>query len=572
MVGNSVSNNVRNDKPVWLFLFCWTVFNIAQAATLELHADEAYYWVYSRFLAWGYFDHPPMVAVFIKAGYSILHNELGLRLLTVLSSSASLYVMWLMLKRYSVTAISFILVCSGILVFHIYGFTTTPDSPLLLFTVLFLFFYQQYIEKDSLLLTLILGVVVACLLYSKYHGILLVGFTLISNLKLLKRRSFWGIVMLAFVLYIPHILWQMNHGYPSVAYHLSERSSEKYDLSYSYQYPLGQLLMAGPLIGWFVFYKGFTTKVKDAFIRALLFNSIGILFFFFLTSFKGEVQLHWTLIAYVPLAMLALIHLQRSEELSGWFIKLAIANTILIVLLRLCIISGLPAIKQAGAIKSYFGFSDWAKAIYTKAGNNYVIFNEGFQNPSKYNFYNNTVKGFAYDSRYYRRTQYDIWPIEDSLQHKRAYYVLQGWEPGITTDTIITAAGTWYGGWVDNVRTYQKIKFSVPNYRIKSAPGQKTIFDLSFTNPYPFTINFSNSPRRHKVRLEACFFIREKLMEVQKAGNDFYNIILKPGETAHYKFIVTAPEKSARYDLFFSIRTDPFVGGKNNQLINFVVE
>jgi hypothetical protein len=568
---NNTQAAVKHNRTIVYFLLLWTALNALQAFTLEIHADEAYYWLYSQFLDWGYYDHPPMVALFIKAGYSLVHNEFGLRLCTVLSSTIALYLMWLMLKKYRVDAMAFILVISGIFVFHIYGFTTTPDAPLLLFTALFLFFYQQYIEKDSLPLALILGVVIAGLLYSKYHGILLVVFTLLSNIKLLKRGSFWGIVLLAVALYMPHILWQASNDYPSLNYHLSERSAETYNFSYSYQYPLGQLIMAGPLIGWFLFYKGFTVRIKDAFMRALIVNTAGILLFFFLTSFKGEVQLHWTLIAYVPLSMLVLIHLAQSSR-PVWFNRLAVANIVLIVAVRLCIIWGPSFIMQIGAMKSFFGFRNWAKIVHDKVGDNYVIFDEGFQNPSKYNFYNNTVKGFSYDSRYYRRTQYDIWPIDDSLQHKKAYYLLQSWHPGITTDTINTPVGNWYGGWVNNVRTYQKIDFKTTSYKITASQGKKITIDLSFKNPYGFPIDFSNKPGQSQVFLEACFFKKLDLINVQKADDSFYSITLKPGESTHYKFTITVPDTKGKYDLIFSLRTEPFLGGRNNKIINFSIQ
>src|SRR6201996_372950 len=204
----SSQKNTQSEKPLWYFLLCWTILNLIQAYTLELHADEAYYWIYSRFLDWGYFDHPPMVALFIRAGDSLMHNELGLRLITVLTSTISIYLLWLILKKYAVDVWAFILVTSGILIFHIYGFTTTPDAPLFFFAVLFYYCYQKYIDEDKWPLALALGVIVACMLYSKYHAVLLIAFTVISNIKLLKRPSFWFIALLAGVLYIPHILLQ----------------------------------------------------------------------------------------------------------------------------------------------------------------------------------------------------------------------------------------------------------------------------------------------------------------------------------------------------------------------------
>jgi len=92
MQHNNLNNTqfpVKYNRPVIYFLLLWTALNVLQACTLEIHADEAYYWMYSRFLDWGYYDHPPMVALFIKAGYSLMHSEFGVRLFTVLSSTIS---------------------------------------------------------------------------------------------------------------------------------------------------------------------------------------------------------------------------------------------------------------------------------------------------------------------------------------------------------------------------------------------------------------------------------------------------------------------------------------------------
>ncbi|MDB5118141.1 MAG: hypothetical protein JWQ79_3633 [Mucilaginibacter sp.] len=560
----------QSDKPIWYFLLCWTILNAVQAYTLELHADEAYYWIYSRFLDWGYFDHPPMVALFIRAGDSLMHNELGLRLLTVLTSTASIYLLWLILKRYAVDALSFMLVISGTLIFHIYGFTTTPDAPLFFFAVLFYFFYQKYIDNDKWGLALVLGVIVACMLYSKYHAVLLIAFTVICNIKLLKRPSFWLIVILAGVLYIPHILWQVNHGYPSVNYHLYERSAASYDLSNSYLYLPGQLLMAGPIVGWFFFYSAFTIRVKDAFIRCLLVNSVGTFLFFFLATFKGEAQPHWTLIAFAPMVMLVLIRFKQGDNRPAWFYRVAVINVSVIVLIRLCLLFHVPGVTEIGQIKSYYGFKEWAHAVKQKAGDAYVIMDNGFQNPAKYNYYNNTLKGFSYDSRYYRRTQFEIWPIEDNMQHHRALHLVDH-QSKYTTDSIKVKAGTWYTQWVDDVRTYQKVVVETKFHRLKLLAGEKKDIDLTITNPYPYSIKF-NEDIKHEVVLGACFFDRDSLLYAQKAESSFNNIALKPGESTHFIFNLVNPPKKGKYELMFSIRTTPFAGAKNSRIIDVEVE
>lgn len=571
MTLSSTQNSKQSDKPIWCFLLFWTILNVIQAYTLELHADEAYYWMYSRFLDWGYFDHPPMVALFIRIGDSLMHNELCMRLITILTSSTSIYLLWLILKKYGVNARAFILVISGTLILHIYGFTTTPDAPLFFFAVLFYYFYQRYIEEDKWSLAFILGVVIACMFYSKYHAVLLVAFTVVSNIKLLKRPSFWFIAVLAVVLFIPHILWQVNHGYPSINYHLYERSVKIYNPENSYLYIPGQLLMAGPLIGWFVFYAAFTIKIKDAFIRCLLVNGIGTFIFFFFTTFRGEAQPHWTLIAFAPLVMLALIRFNQWGSIPKWFNTVAIINVALIVALRLGMVFALPIVTHIGQIKSYYGFKEWAKVVQQKAGDNYVIMDDGFQNPSKYNYYTNSLKGFSYDSRYYRRTQYDIWPIEEQMQHHKALHLIDSIKTPVT-DTIITKAGKWYTAWVNDVRTYQNIQITAPYTSLKLRGGEKAAIDLTIVNPYPYTVDFSNKNVQNEVLLGVCFFKSGGLSFAQKSGDDFNNIILKPGAGTHYTFHFITPTGKGNYEMMFSVRTWPFEGSKNSRIIHLEVE
>jgi hypothetical protein len=572
MSANTVSTSVQSNKPVWYFIACWTILNAVQAYTLELHADEAYYWIYSRLLDWGYFDHPPMVAIFISIGDALFHNELGLRLITVLTSSVSLYLLWLIVRHYHVAPKWFIVIVSGFAIFNVYGFTTTPDAPLFLFTVLFYYCYRQYLHSDKWQIAVLLACITAGLLYSKYHGLLLVLFTVIANPQLFKRKSFYLIILLSAVLFAPHIWWQMQHNFPSLHYHLIDRSSSSYDFHHTTDYIPGQLLMAGPLIGWFLFYLAFKVKVKDAFVRCLIFNCAGTFLFFLASTFKGNVEPHWTLIAFVPLAMLVLINIGQGAYSPVWLFKLAVVNVALLLVLRFCIMAGVPALQNIGAVKSYYHFKEWAHLVKQKAGNAYVIMDEGFQNPSKYNFYNNTLKGFAYDSRYYRKTQYDIWPFEDRLQHKKIYYLLQSPLAGITTDSIKCAAGTWYGGWVDDTRTYQKIVIDTKVDNIKAKPSQKIQFDLGVTNPYPFAVSFANAGYKHPVVLEACFFTGNNLPYVQDVSAGFNTIALQKGQSKTFRATITAPLQKGEYSLLFSVRTEPFRGSKNSRIIKFTVE
>src|ERR1700758_5646182 len=73
---------VRNTCFVVLVLL---VLRLLVAAWTPLTFDEAYYWAWSKHLAGGYYDHPPMVALLIRAGTMIAGDtELGVRLVSIL--------------------------------------------------------------------------------------------------------------------------------------------------------------------------------------------------------------------------------------------------------------------------------------------------------------------------------------------------------------------------------------------------------------------------------------------------------------------------------------------------------
>lgn len=555
-------------RILYWFLIIWTVLNLVQAAFTGLHADEAYYWLYSKFLDWGYFDHPPMVGFFIRAGDLLTHSPLGLRLLTVVSSTVTVYFLWLIVKRYQDNIKLFILLFSSILVFHVYGFITTPDSPLLLFGVLFLYVYQRYTTEDKAKWVVLLSLIIAGLLYSKYHGVLILLFTIFSNFALLKRPSFWLIVGLTSLLFIPHIYWQYQNGFPSVQYHLFDRSAKPYRSEYTSDYFLGQLLIAGPLIGWFLYKAAASFRYSDIFLRAVRFNFYGILIFFLLSTFKGRVEPHWTLLAFPPVLILSYLYLGKRPSIPAWVTKLAVANVALILLVRLLFIIPVPGIKNLRFIAAYYNSKPWAKEIQEKAGDRFVILQGGFQEASLYNFYNNTTKGFAYDTRYYRKTQYDIWPIEDSLRNKPAYYVTrESRAPQQKQDTIHTGKGDFYGMPINDVRTYQKVHISTVPFTDNWKAGGLRSLKVKIYNPYSDEISFSNKDETWKLFLESSFVEKGKVLEFNPVIGKFAQVTIPSKGSVTIPVIIRAPSKRGMYQLVFSLRTEPFPGSRNSDKI-----
>ncbi|HWR32320.1 MAG TPA: glycosyltransferase family 39 protein, partial [Chitinophagaceae bacterium] len=167
------------------FYGLWLLLGIFQAGLTELQDDEAYYWVFSKYMDWGYFDHPPMTALLVKMGYAIFPNELGVRLFPLLLNVFSLVIIEKLTDKRN--PFLFYALTLSLAILQISGFNAVPDIPLIFFTALFFLFYKKFAAKQSWLSTLLLGLSIALLFYTKYHAVLIVFFTLLSNIRLLTK-------------------------------------------------------------------------------------------------------------------------------------------------------------------------------------------------------------------------------------------------------------------------------------------------------------------------------------------------------------------------------------------------
>jgi len=417
-------------RPIYFILF-WLLLNLVQAAVSELTSDEGYYWFYSQHLEWGYYDHPPFLALIVKIGYCIFHNELGVRLLNVLSSSAALLIVFnLMPKSLWQKTHTYILLLSLPLL-HYLSFIIFPDGPLLFFSAVYLWSYKKFIEKKGISPALIMGIAVALMLYSKYHALLIVLFTLLSNLKLLRNKYFYFSMLVALVLFIPHIWWQYQHNFITFDYHLQKRTDE-FSGKHIFEYISQQILAIGP---GFIFIP-FVYRTKSQFEKTLQYIILGILSFFLFTSIKGFVHFHWTSLIIFPLILLVAIYYDNKKKMT-LFYWLMLPFLFIIFLFRIQMMFPLLPVNHVN-VDYYHGRKLWAKDIASIAHNDPVLFGNQFRESSLYSFYSGQM-GVALFSGENRRSQYEIWNYEDSLQDKNVLYISKDPFPG--SATLLTGMG-----------------------------------------------------------------------------------------------------------------------------------
>lgn len=476
----------KSPKILFVFyLFLFFLINLLQSIFTELIDDEAYYWLWSKHLAWGYFDHPPMVALWIKISDLFFKGELGVRFFSVLMFGFTVFLIWKLIdfkeKWHHVHL--FFLLTTAVLLFNFYGFITVPDAPLFFFTALFLFFYKQFLSAKNLKTALFLGFAMAGMLYSKYHGILVIGFVVLSNLYLLKNKYFWLACLVAFTLLIPHLWWQYQHDFPSILYHLN-RSKKLYQITFTINHFANQLLIVGlafPVL-YYAFFKSFTKS--DVFKRALQYLVVGFVVFFFMSTFKTSTQPQWTGVILIPLTVLSFQIIVENPNLKKWFIVLASLNLVALIYIRFALADETISVFKWETHQNKL----WANTLKQHTEGLPIVFQNSFQNAAKYQFYTG-IETYSYNSLFYRENQFDLSEFESNIQGKTIYEVSNN-KRGTALSVKINAI--YYGKKIENYTTFQHLKCIIALEKLDIKPGDSINLTFKLINPYYKPVPLSN--------------------------------------------------------------------------------
>ena len=489
---------MQQDKKYRLIFFgTWLIIGLAQAALTDITPDEAYYYMYSRDLAWGYFDHPPVVALLVKLGYSIFPNQLGVRLFPVLLGTLSIFIFEKVVKPSNVGLFYIFTVSVGIL--HFMGFFAIPDSPLMFFTAAFFWLYRKFLNHPGLKWAIILGLCSALMMLSKYHAILIIGFTVLSNLKLLRQRNFWLVVLVFLLAISPHLYWQFENGFTSFRYQLIERAGDPYQLRYTTEYLSTFLFILGPVVSLIMFLGTALLPTKDRFERALKFCFWGVYIFFFFSSFNGWVEGHWVMITLVP----GLYFGYRITEKRGLFKRIVKIQFLPIILLILAarFVVAFDVLPHSGPLnnlnKRYHGKEEWVNKIREKAGNTPVVFLSSYKNPSLYTFYTG-IESTSFNTIFSRKNQFSIWNYEEELRGKDVV-VIPNYNKTLE-DSVLTSFGRLDLDYISNYNPVTNIWLEPLNFPQEATAGdtlnvrfrlqQKGPVDLMANSAYPPTLMY----------------------------------------------------------------------------------
>lgn len=339
--GNPVSAAERSDAwytrgAAILIAVLWAV-HFALSATLELAGDEAYYWVWSRHLDYGYYSKGPGIAWIIRAGTAILGDtEAGVRLFAGLFSVGSNLLLFDLARRMFGARTGFwTVVVAATIPMFIAGSMLMTIDPASVFCWLAAAWFAWRAGQDRRAWGwAAAGLCIAAGLLCKFtNAAQLISFAIYAAWAAAPRagRPVRGVataIALAALGLVPVVLWNMQHGWITFQ-HLQHRGA----LDEPFHFHFGELLgflgsQAGafsPLyfagLLWAVGRRDWNGPQADAH-RFLVAHIAPLVLGYSVLSLNGEWEANWTApaLATAPLLLTGswLAAIRRRPFLRRW--------------------------------------------------------------------------------------------------------------------------------------------------------------------------------------------------------------------------------------------------------------
>lgn len=512
---------------------------------MDLHPDEAYYWQMSRHMDWGYFHQPPMIAAFIKIGYGLFQNELGVRLITILTSTLGILMLFKLSETTDSTAFLFIFL--GLILTHAGVFMAVPDSPLIFFTLIFLLLLKDYLKKDRLIPAIGLGIIAAALMYSKYHAIVLFASVILAVPKLFLRKSFWLTIVVGVALFLPHVLWQFDHDLISFKFHWVVREKKSWNVLILLDYLLGQAILLGP-VGVVLVLLAWKTETPSTFDRVLKAVIVGFFSFFFLLALRGKVEPNWTASAFLPLIILGSRTIDKQQKMWKYLKPSAVIMMVLLVTARVYVASPVAG----KGIKLNFplrGWENWASAIHSKADGLPVFFANSYQLVSQYSFYSGE-QGYHLSPLNYNGNQFDIWNFDDEQSGKEFVLFLGS---GPDTSMAVSAEGfkTMYSFKLEDYHSFRNLRFEFPKTTFDVKSGTTLELSGRLVNKLSSTVSLDSLLQARPLKI--FYYLDGTQTPAEEISCAGCNGELKPRESKPVSFVLEVPSEPGKYFVRFGL-------------------
>src|SRR6266542_716394 len=369
---------------IYYIIIINTIIRCIIAANVGLDNDEVYYWTYTLHLQTSYFDHPPLVALFIRLFTVNLNfnQEIFVRLTAIIGSALNTWLIYKTLNRIrnrQAGIYAALLYTACVYTSIISGLFILPDSPQVVFWLLSVYLLlKTFILKERQNLSIILfGVTAGLCTLCKIHGLYLWfaagSYTLLFERKWLFNKYLWLSVLITVILISSIIYWNYQNSFITYTYH-SQRVIANAGINFFsfIKELIGEILYANPVNFILIVIALVVCIRRKLFLQnkklfgLLLLLSLPLIFIFWTFSLFRDTLPHWPGPGYIALLILVAYYANDVFTSKTRVLKIIYyANALLFVVLvaGFLLINYLPA--QLGSNKQlHMGSGDFTLDLY----------------------------------------------------------------------------------------------------------------------------------------------------------------------------------------------------------------
>ena len=291
------------------------------ASRLELMFDEAYYRLWAQNLQWGYHDHPPAIAAWIRLSTTLFGNsEFGVRALGVIATAFGALGVFVITRDLFDSAHKgalAALIWNAVPLVGVGAILATPDTPLLFGWTTALWGLGRLYRTNDWRWWLLIGAAAGIALQAKYTALFLGPGIALAMLVVPQLRRWWSHPapyaggVLALAIFAPNIIWNARNGWETFAKQFGRIGDSEWTWRFIVDFFGSQIGLLGPLTfvlvvaGFILAIRGTVDETNLGGRRLLASLCAPLLVYFAFHSLHDRVQGNWMAPLYPAFAILA---------------------------------------------------------------------------------------------------------------------------------------------------------------------------------------------------------------------------------------------------------------------------
>jgi len=441
----------------YLLLAGSVVFRLAYTPLVPLTGDELMHWQWSRHLALGYPEHPPMIAWLMAINTSIFGTfQTTVRLATVLAVTGLFYMAFRLGRELFDERAAFFGVVPLMLtpIYNAGGVLANTDGLLAFFWTVAVYGVKKAVLDGKRWAWLLFASGAGLALLSKTTALFLIPSTALvlaataEGRAWLRRWEPYAAAVVALLFFTPPLVWNMQHDWFTFSMRVGHQSAGGFTLAFLGELLAAQLIVATPVLFVWVVWGLWKSWRNRADSRAVLLGAyMGVPFLTYATySLFARAGVHWPAIGYVTgfLAAGAFTAAVAKPRFAGRFLSFACLPAVLITGLlyfipvfpeRITMTWSYWVRPEKVSTNQLDNIFDWGEAgavireVYDRGGEDaFLLCRDGYGFAGLVSFYTpGRPETFIWKLQRRNGVAYDMWRAEADLAGRDAVIVEERW-------------------------------------------------------------------------------------------------------------------------------------------------